>query len=1172
MVKERKKTTSFHYGMSKIRPSQKNFHYYPSVDDNDFYEKIYKKKEMYIERQRGIPEAALNSKDTMGELCKKIDIKDILRPHQKLLRRYISPYSPYKNLLVMHGTGSGKTLTAIGIAESFIPYLRETSRTKEAIKGANLPSIYIISSREAQNNFKSELLFKLNTYLTKSEKNKLEKLSLAGSAGDVQSMETYNELIKKYNKRLTMRSQGGFYKFMGYRDFQNRTIGEIKKDKFGRKIKDADGNYRRNIKEPQIHNIDNCVIIVDEAHNLVNSTETNEYGKAVIAAYKKSKNVRLILLTATPITHRPKEIVKLLNILRLDSGEKNIKVSDVIRNNDLTEKGIKILARKSKGYVSFLRGYNIYTYPRRIDMGEIPKSPLIKYTKLVSCPMSKLQYETYENHPNPNKVKKEDMSLFNMVFPNPFDPKNGLYRRSEIEALVNAPKNFLSKHGIEFYKTAEGDLQLTGPILELQNIGTYSNKYYRLLMDLSEKVNKELSHSFIYTKLVKVTGSRLIREILLRNGYLEFKYGVELKGIAKNMDSYSNIKCYYCGTLGKNHAKYIKSVEEMTAAAREKTGEKVHKYSPARFIVIDTFATDKEEIKFLIDEFNSKENIYGEKIKIVIGSRVAREAIDFKRISNVFITMFDDNYATLEQVIGRASRQCSHYDLEMQKRIVKIYRYVSTIPNKPKELSAEELKYAEGEKIHIVNKKIERILKQNAFDCSLNYKGNVYDDEVEKYKNCETKQNPELCNPLCDYMDCEYKCTYEAPKKEMSFSDLDNTTYDLYYYQSELNNLKKYIKLLFKLNIIWTVNDIINRILGLEMPKNSIYDTTNIDIENELNEIVDQFQYVDKKYIYVALDDIIINGEKVINGSGNTGYIIYRGIYYIFQPKNCNVNIQLIDRNISEYKIDKTNININDFLAVNYFARSSDKRVLSIQEIKRKLQTMNNPAEIASLIGKLKLGIQQKLLEAAITDSGDNKLSQNEKNVIAKILGFFENFLIDNDKFLGKYNYSLPSDIVKSLYKANSKIKIIGHFLTPYPKCYINNKWIECENEIMIESPEKIKYEDNDYIIGYINKTKGGQMVFKLKYTSTNPNIKSIDKRKINKGFICGQHGNKNELVEIAEKLGVKAKIEKNTIANICWTIENKLRENEIKERKKNSNIKWFYEYIEILRLSKDLV
>ena len=37
--------------------------------------------------------------------------------HQKIVRDYISTYSPYRGVLLFHGLGSGKTCSSVAIAE-----------------------------------------------------------------------------------------------------------------------------------------------------------------------------------------------------------------------------------------------------------------------------------------------------------------------------------------------------------------------------------------------------------------------------------------------------------------------------------------------------------------------------------------------------------------------------------------------------------------------------------------------------------------------------------------------------------------------------------------------------------------------------------------------------------------------------------------------------------------------------------------------------------------------------------------------------------------------------------------------------------------------------------------------------------------------------------------------
>jgi hypothetical protein len=256
---------------------------------------------------------------------------------------------------------------------------------------------------------------------------------------------------------------------------------------------------------------------------------------------KNAKNTKLLLLTATPATHTPEEIIDIVNILNYDilSGKrKPITYKEIFQSHKVTEKGIKILKEVSKGYVSYFRGYNLYTYPKRLDEGTIG---LCKFNKMVQLPMKGLQLSTYNariknglpgvvgrgknafgNFYSEGKFGRDEWGAMNMVFPNPKDPKIGVFTNMDILQLRNAPRAFLNKHKIIFYQRPNGRYQLTGDFLKKNNLQKYSAKYLYLLNYLENVTNKNNGHIFIYSHLVEGTGTRLIGEILHRNGYAEY--------------------------------------------------------------------------------------------------------------------------------------------------------------------------------------------------------------------------------------------------------------------------------------------------------------------------------------------------------------------------------------------------------------------------------------------------------------------------------------------------------------------------------------------------------------------------------------------------------------------------------------------------------------------------
>ena len=115
-----------------------NYKYYPTLDDKDFYKKIYVKKEF---NKNKIP----INKQSFGEICNSKEFK--LLPQQRFLKNFISMNTPYNGVLIFHGTGVGKTCSAISIAEGF----------KSLIDNDNDKRILVIVSKNIQDNFKKEI-------------------------------------------------------------------------------------------------------------------------------------------------------------------------------------------------------------------------------------------------------------------------------------------------------------------------------------------------------------------------------------------------------------------------------------------------------------------------------------------------------------------------------------------------------------------------------------------------------------------------------------------------------------------------------------------------------------------------------------------------------------------------------------------------------------------------------------------------------------------------------------------------------------------------------------------------------------------------------------------------------------------------------------------------------
>ena len=111
---------------------------YPGFGDPDFYGKISNKWE-YLNNATSLK----TEKEKTAQYF----------PHQVLLRNYISPDTPYERILLYHETGTGKTCSAIAIAEGFLESQNHAARK----------IFVLVPGPSTMNNFQSELMSKCTT-------------------------------------------------------------------------------------------------------------------------------------------------------------------------------------------------------------------------------------------------------------------------------------------------------------------------------------------------------------------------------------------------------------------------------------------------------------------------------------------------------------------------------------------------------------------------------------------------------------------------------------------------------------------------------------------------------------------------------------------------------------------------------------------------------------------------------------------------------------------------------------------------------------------------------------------------------------------------------------------------------------------------------------------------
>lgn len=835
-----------------------NVYAYPDINDNEFQEKIFKKKEFFNYQVKHRPE--INTYNDLKEYRKKATAQFKLAEYQQMLSNYFNPDTPFNSLLLFHGLGTGKTCCAINIASRFYEQIRKyNTRIHILVPGPILKENWI---NEIKNSVCSSLK----------------------DASEKQIFELFNILsYKAFNKRV-----------LGEK-IRNKDFKLTKQSKYK---KNEEGEFMRNESFNKIDNLDNSLLIIDEAHNITR----NDYGNAVKKIAAVSKNLKILLLTGTPMKNAADDIISLIEIMDIANKHYTKRPQIFTGNNhtlDFVDGGEERLREAVKGKFSYIAGGDKYLFAVRNDIGVIPKS--LKFTKVIPVKFNKEQYDFYRDvvDENDNGLEKRSNDVCNFIFPKlSFNDKETFieysYGKEGLEeAIVNVesnPKEYneaLAKYINKYndIKTKDNNLiyltnkTLTGKFLYRDYLKLFSPKFYTALTNIQNLVEgkKGPRTAFVYSNIVKV-GINIFKQVLLQNGYIEFDESVE-KTINNANDE---TVCYYCGVCKKNH-------------------KANHPYYPSTFIVItgdkDDDDNDEEERnkqkKIIEDVFSSNENREGKYIKLVLGSKVIAEGYNTKNLMEVHILDVYYNFARVDQVVGRAIRKNSHRYLYSESNpypVVDVYKYCM-VEDKP---TNEELLYQKAEKKHAMIKYVERIIKQEAVDKYLNYEWNnkpiekcvslKHGDEYDK-QVLNDKEKLNVCKPENDYIETSYltkqdKEYVDSINNNKKLVDINTFTNNMIKY--EIDNCKEIIKSMYLFKYAYSLNEITTFV------KNK-YDESNFEMY----------------YIYKALDDLVPTNDNDFNNIDNNiiidkfnkpGYLIYINNYYIFQPISQNENIPMYYR------------------------------------------------------------------------------------------------------------------------------------------------------------------------------------------------------------------------------------------------------------------------------------
>ena len=816
-----------------------NLDLYPNLIDPNFNKQIFHKNEFHQNQIK----IDYNNIDTVIEnSCDPNKFK--LLPTQLFLKNFISPNTPYNGILLYHGTGVGKSCSAVTIAEQFKPIIKNEKK-----------KIFVLLSKSIKDGFKKNI-FNLDKYIDGRNRNLPTSLQCTGNR-------YFNELDDKgeYLYKLGLNDKiertinkviNNYYKFMGYLEFANYV--ENMEDNA---IKGYPEEKHQYIKKKVIDNLfSNSVFIVDEVHHIRDKDNSGE-GKRVPPVIKRvlanSNNIKLILLSATPMFNVATEIIWLLNLLLINDKRPTINSNSVFNSNDMLKPGgIDILKKYANGYISYLRGEDPFKFPNRLypdsnndprflsnrDDGNketipykkwndelIDKTKRIQHLSLVKSTMEQYQMDIYINYLQSKKNKNNNafddtIKIGNIVYPTMNEKLIGKF------SLHNVFDGNIST-GFSYKTNILNDY---GEFLSYDTINRYSTKFKNII----DYINNSEGIIYIYSRFIE-------------DGLLPFALALEQNGY-KRFDRFQKPQLLNNKNKLPNKGSYILV-----------TGTEDLSYDKDREIQICAHKNNKD----------------GKDIKIILGSVASGEGIDFHNIREVHILEPWFHLNTIEQAVGRAIRHCSHLDLPMKKRNVIIYLHVAIFGGEYSDYESIDIyRYRKSEEKAIQMAQVERVLKQIAVDCHLNKQGNVFPkDSLNKTINIVTSQKKNITiqlgdidnSSICNYTTCDYQCIPEIIDGEYTINNATNNIIE----DELIDNVSRYLQQLYNKELMYTITDIKHHLLS------------NISIVPEL--------------LYLVLDRIITNRINITNRNRD-GYIIYRNKYYIWQPLHYDETIPLVNR------------------------------------------------------------------------------------------------------------------------------------------------------------------------------------------------------------------------------------------------------------------------------------
>jgi superfamily II DNA or RNA helicase len=398
----------------------------------------------------------------------KVTEGEILQYHQKVVKHYFTTNPDHRGLLVFHGTGTGKTMLSVSIAD----VMKDQRR------------VVILSAKSLQHNFRKEV------------RKYMKLLKMSEQEIDSAVEKKYKFVSSNAGNMLTQLARMG------------KTVEELEFEK---------------TLEVFTHKIDleGALVIVDEAQNFFNGiVNGSKNATGLYKAIMEATDVKLIFLSATPIINDPFEIVPMFNMLY----GSNILPEDYDDFYNFYIDTDKLMVKNKEKFKNRIFGLVSYMGDWWKSGGLMKPDAVIKRdlfpdqmpTVVSYIPMSSQQFAAYANARDLESEVKAKKTVTKENLQKPKSDPGSTYRVASRQISNFLLPETVKVKNINKYGFTKHIDKLTNE--HLTNLDMYSPKMKLILGN----VRKHSGLSVVYSSFVTGEGLRVFSMVLIANGWREY--------------------------------------------------------------------------------------------------------------------------------------------------------------------------------------------------------------------------------------------------------------------------------------------------------------------------------------------------------------------------------------------------------------------------------------------------------------------------------------------------------------------------------------------------------------------------------------------------------------------------------------------------------------------------